>query len=717
MKKISLLIIVIIIYSFNIALAQAPAIEWQNTIGGSDDEQLKSIQQTSDGGYILGGYSRSGISGDKTEASQGNRDYWVVKLDGSGAISWQNTIGGSMADDLKSIQQTTDGGYILGGESWSGISGDKTEANQGEGDYWVVKLDGTGNIVWQNTIGGSGNDGLRSIRQTSDGGYILGGDSASGISGDKTETSQGNTDYWVVKLDGSGAISWQNTIGGSGNDFLYSIQQTSDGGYILCGESASGISGDKTEVVQGSKDYWVVKLDGTGNIVWQNTIGGNSEDAPLSIQQTSDGGYILCGYSSSGISGDKTEANLGGTDYWIVRLDGTGNIVRQNNIGGNSADAPYSIQQTSDGGYILGGYSNSGISGDKTEASQGSYDYWVVKLDGTGNIVWQNTIGGISSDYLLCLQQTTDGGYILGGRSQSGISGDKTEVSQGGDDYWVVKLENDTPPSVNISGNLRDGSNNPIAGAAVAFSNGGATVITSSSGYYATSVSNGWSGTSTATKGSWTFTPTSYTYSPLTSDKTNQNYVGTAAPSSVKISGYVRDNVNIGIGGVDVAFSNGGATVTTNATGHYLTSVSSGWSGTSTATKTGWVFTPVSYTYPVINTNQTGQDYVGRDVILGVNDINSLPTDFTVLPAYPNPFNPSTTISYGLGSDSYVSIQIYDITGQLITTLLNGDQHQGWHSVIWNGTNNHDAQVPAGIYLSRIASDNEVKTTKLMLLK
>jgi len=435
MKTLALLFILLT------ATVQAQEIEWQNTIGGNYTDQLYSIQQTTDGGYILGGWSESYISGDKTENSFGGSDYWVVKLDSIGNIQWQNTIGGNSGDVLYSFQQTTDGGYILGGVSTSNISGDKTENSQGYIDYWVVKLDASGNIQWQNTIGGNSDDYLTSIQQTTDGGYILGGWSNSNISGDKTENSQGYYDYWVLKLDPTGNIQWQNTIGGSINDQLYSIQQTIDGGYILGGWSNSNISGDKTENSQGT-DYWVVKLDASGNIQWQNTIGGSFLDYLNCMQQTSDGGFILAGSSQSGISGDKTEDSQGGSDYWVVKLDAFGNIQWQNSIGGNSDDYLTSIQQTIDGGYILGGYSNSGISGDKTENYQGLYDYWVVKLDATGNIQWQNTIGGNSWDELISIQQTNDGGYILGGHSSSGISGDKTENSQGDYDYWVVKLTN-----------------------------------------------------------------------------------------------------------------------------------------------------------------------------------------------------------------------------------------------------------------------------------
>ena len=425
---------------YNTTQAQIPAIEWQNTIGGSGYDQIESIIQTTDGGYLLGGYSDSNSSGDKTENSQGGRDYWVAKLNASGSITWQNTIGGSGQDYLYSVIQTLDGGYLLGGHSTSSISVDKTENSQGSWDYWVVKLDAAGSIIWENTIGGNNGEQLNSIIQTTDGGYLLGGYSASSISGDKTENSQGGADYWVVKLDTSGSIIWQNTIGGSSDDIITSIIQTTDGGYLLGGYSASSISGDKTENSLGSKAYWVVKIDAAGTITWQNTIAGNGFDELNSIIQTQDGGYLLGGHSGSNISGDKTENSQGGDDYWVVKLDAVGSITWQNTIGGNNTDYLTSIIQTTDGSYLLGGYSASNSSGDKTENSQGSYDYWVVKLDASGSITWQNTIGGGSYEELNSIIQTTDGGYLLGGVSVSPISGDKTENTQGGVDYWVVKL-------------------------------------------------------------------------------------------------------------------------------------------------------------------------------------------------------------------------------------------------------------------------------------
>jgi len=232
-----------------------------------------------------------------------------VKLDTSGAILWQNTIGGNSTDILNSIQQTIDGGYVLGGWSNSNSWGDKTENSQGGVDYWVVKLDASGAIQWQNTIGGSDDDILYSIQQTSDGGYVLGGSSVSNISGDKTENSQGADDYWVVKLDASGALQWQNTIGGSSYDYLRSIQQTSDGGYVLGGFSWSDSTGNKTENSQGGLDYWVVKLCGADLTYTSQSIICEGDSALIfSIYQSTAGTYY------------NTLTNINGCDSIIAAI-------------------------------------------------------------------------------------------------------------------------------------------------------------------------------------------------------------------------------------------------------------------------------------------------------------------------------------------------------------------------------------------------------------
>ncbi len=416
-----------------------PVKQWDARFGGNSSDYFYSHQQTSDGGYILGGETQSGISGDKTEASRGGVDYWIVKTDSNGVKEWDVRFGGSSHDFFRSLQQTSDKGYILGGFSESGISGDKTQASNGGRDFWIVKIDSNGIKQWDASFGGSSNEDLELLKQTSDGGYILGGFSVSGISGDKTQALRGKVDYWIVKVNSNGVKEWDASFGGSEDDLLFSIHQTNDQGYILGGLSYSGISGDRTQASRGNADYWIVKVDSGGGKQWDAAFGGNSNDYMRSLKLTGDDGYVLGGISQSGISGEKTKASQGDWDYWVVKIDSSGQKQWDASFGGAGWDELGSLQQTSDGGYILGGYSNSGISGDKTQASRGGFDVWIVKTDDNGNKQWDASFGGNAGDDG-DIQQTSDGGYILGGNSSSGVSGDKTQTSRGDVDYWMVKL-------------------------------------------------------------------------------------------------------------------------------------------------------------------------------------------------------------------------------------------------------------------------------------
>lgn len=422
------------------SFAQDPAIEWQKTIGGNAADVMTSFEPTNDGGYIIGGYTASNISGEKTENSNGQLDIWIVKINASGTIQWQNTIGGSGDDFVNVVKQTSDGGYIVLAGSDSSISGDKTENSRGGLDYWIIKLTNTGAIDWQKTYGGANPDFDVFGQQTSDGGYVVAGYSDSGATGDKTEASNGQRDYWVLKLNATGNIVWQNAIGGSLVDRVQAAIQCADGNYVIGGFSFSPVSGDKTETNYGGSDYWIVKLDTSGNIIWQNTIGGSASDAFRDLIQTADGGYLLGGYSLSNISGEKTENSNGDYDYWIVKLSSTGAIEWQNTIGGAGIDYLRDVKQLNDGSYMIAGYSNSNVSGDKTENSNGGYDYWIVKLNASGTVVSQNSIGGSADESGPFILPMSDGGFMMACASASSISGDKSENSRGLEDYWIFKV-------------------------------------------------------------------------------------------------------------------------------------------------------------------------------------------------------------------------------------------------------------------------------------
>ncbi|HYV94895.1 MAG TPA: T9SS type A sorting domain-containing protein [Chitinophagales bacterium] len=421
-----------------------PSIEWAKCLGGNSDDFGYSVQQTIDGGFIVAGSSMSN-NGD-VSGNHGYHDVWIVKLDSAGNIIWQKSFGGSAGDFAYSIQQTLEGGFIIAGWSNS-IDGDVT-GNHGNDDYWIVKLDMSGALVWQKSLGGSGNDQAQSVQQTTDSGFIVAGFSFSN-DGD-VSGNHGYGDYWIVKLDTEGNLEWQKCLGGSANDQAHSISTTTDGGFVVAGYSFSNdfdVSGN-----HGGSDYWIVKLSSIGNLEWQKSLGGSDNEQGYSIQQATDGSFIVAGHSFS--NDGNVSGNHGSCDYWIVKIDMDGNIVWQKSLGGTSDDRAYSIQLTSDGGFIIAGspVSNNGdVSG-----NHGFLDYWLIRLDTNGNLIWQKCLGGSRGDLTFAVQQTSDNGFIVAGNSISN-DGDVTGWHEGYyvmyygadtifySDYWIVKLSSDIP--------------------------------------------------------------------------------------------------------------------------------------------------------------------------------------------------------------------------------------------------------------------------------
>lgn len=386
-------------------------------------------------------------------------------------ILWEKSYGGIHADYLFDAQPTADYGFILAGSSLSNKTGNKTDDNHGDLDYWIWKMNEKGDLEWQKSIGGSGFDLLQSIKNTRDGGFILAGTSGSNSGFQKGEACKGITDFWVIKLDATGQEQWQRTIGGSGQDELICAFQTKDGGYILGGSSSSNpapISNAKpdgkstattkadlyakSEKSRGNMDYWVVKLNKEGVIEWQKTYGGQYADLLRSMEQTNDLGFILVGYSSSPISGDKTDANKGVGDYWVIKINDVGEIQWQNSYGAEGDDQPYLIHQTKDGGYIVGGNSSSKnvLTPQGGIVSNGT-DYWVLKLDTQGGVIWSKTYDFGKVDILTSLVENEDNTYLIGGHAKTesgrsivnkvakaaGVSKEKDGV----DDYIALKID------------------------------------------------------------------------------------------------------------------------------------------------------------------------------------------------------------------------------------------------------------------------------------
>lgn len=428
----------------------AQDILWEKSYGGKHSDYLFDAQPTPDYGFILAGSSLSKKTGNKTDDGNGDLDYYIWKMDEKGNLDWQKSFGGSGADLLQSIRLTKDGGFILAGTSDSQKGLHKKDSCRGHEDFWIIKLNAKGAEQWQRTIGGSGQELLQSIMPTSDGGYIVGGSSSSNKSGKlhnglndlfgKKEDSYGGLDFFVVKLDSKGEIEWQKSYGGQYADELRSIVQTRDGGFLLGGSSNSPDSGNKNEKSYGESDYWILKLDRKGELEWQKTYGGAGDDQLQSVLQSKDGNYLLAGSSSSGTGGNKNASNGKGSDFWLIKIDPIGEILWQETYDIGKADLLTTIQENADGSLLLGGHAQTEVSDSKKKDREGINDYVLIKTNGKGEEQWTQTVGSGGEDILRKAIETRDGGYLLAGTSTGTASRDRNS-GQGRNDFWVVKLK------------------------------------------------------------------------------------------------------------------------------------------------------------------------------------------------------------------------------------------------------------------------------------
>ncbi len=401
-------------------------IDWSYNYGGSQRDWGNDLEITSDGGYIMVGYTKS----DDFDVSNNNGDwdFWIIKLNEEGQLQWEKNYGGSLNDEATSVQQTSDGGYIVAG-STSSDNGD-ISFNNGDEDFWVIKLDPSGNLEWEKTYGGTEVDRAESIKPLADGGFIVAGFSAS-QNGDVSD-NYGNFDFWVFKISSTGTIEWEQNYGGSGPDWAYEVELADDGGFVVVGSTIS----DDFDVSEnhGFYDYWILKIDASGMIEWTKNYGGAGEDRSYDIHKTNDGGYIVGGSTYS--TNLDVSNNFGGSDYWILKLDSNGDLLWENNYGGSGSDWVWSIDLTDDNGFVICGRSNS--SDGMVNDSKGNRDFWVVKINAVGEVEWTNSFGGTSAEVAYAVHQTDDEGYIIAGYSESD---DVDVIDNYGDwDYWVVKI-------------------------------------------------------------------------------------------------------------------------------------------------------------------------------------------------------------------------------------------------------------------------------------
>jgi hypothetical protein len=461
------------------AAAQPPDSLWSRSFGGPQDDNCYAMQQTGDGGYILAGSTNS--------FGAGGYDFWIVKTDVNGDSLWSRTFGGSADDQCYSVQQTTDGGYVLAGTTRS--------FGAGGYDYWLIKTDDMGLLQWSRTFGGMNQEWCNSVQQTADGGYIL--------AGCTTSFGAGFQDFWLVKTDAHGDSLWSRTYGGDRISGCNSVAQIPDGGYILAG--VTYLRG------AGGSDCWLIKTNSSGDSLWSRTFGSAGDDDCNAVIPTVNGGFALAGAGA----------------FLMLKTDSAGLLDwSQSGSGEYGPDAGVSIGNCTDGGYFL--------AGSRLNSEAFEYDFALAKTDSIGNPLWSRTFDGGAVSYCYASAQTSDGGYLLAGH---------LFVSNASNyNFWIVKT----------------------------------------------------------------------------------------APEEMAVNPAIR----------------------------------------------------------------------------------IIPRKNTLCSAYPNPFNGSTRIRYDLDRQSKVQLQIFDLQGRLVTTLLDDISKPGQHEIHWNADN-----LSSGTYFVRLQTPSDVHTEKLLLLK
>ncbi len=411
---------------------------WFTNYGGTNSEVARSIAETPDGGTIILGHSLSddGEVGDNF----GGVDFWLVKTDANGALEWERNYGGSSTDNGKSILTTSDGGYLICGETFSNDG--EVGGTAGSFDFWVLKVDAFGNIQWNRLYGGSSAENLEKVESTPDGGYILVGTTSS-ANGD-INTNQGLSDGWILKIDNMGTVEWSRTLGGSLEDALSFVQNTNDGGYIVAGNSFSsdGIIGTNN----GSLDAIVYKLDALGNIQWGRNFGGSDLDYALCVRQTVDGGYIVSGVSNSS-DGDFL-TNKGASDTFVIKLNADGSTDWIKTYGGTAEDEGSNILCYPDGTYIM--VANTFSFDFDINRNNGLGDIWMVRLQNDGTIATEDNFGGSMTEFIYDARFAPDGSILLCGFSESNNGNLPGNNGQG--DFWAARfgVPTDVPPSIQL---------------------------------------------------------------------------------------------------------------------------------------------------------------------------------------------------------------------------------------------------------------------------
>ena len=382
---LALLLLTALAWGLGVAFAQ-PTEEWSVTLGGSGDEFAHAVLQSGDGGFIMAGETRSFGAGEK--------DAWLVKLDSGGNEVWSRTFGGSQSDIAYAVQATSDGDFILAGETHS--AGDETSS---DGRFWLIRTDSDGHLDWERSFPDTAG-AARAVRQTPDGGFILAGSSS---------TADGEA-VRLVRTDSEGQMQWSRTLDEISGATAHDLAIAPDGGLIIAGTSSSD---------DGASDALVIRTDSEGALLWSRSFGGSYNDEARSLVLTSDGGFALAGFTWS--------TGAGQSDFWLIKTSDSGEQQWERTYGGVFRDSAHSLVRTADDGFALAGWS---------ESFRGGGRFWVVKTDSEGLLQWSSSrqaSAGSASEAAgaRAIHQTSDDGFVVAGWAGS---------IRGARDVMVVKL-------------------------------------------------------------------------------------------------------------------------------------------------------------------------------------------------------------------------------------------------------------------------------------
>lgn len=438
MKKIILLLALVLLFSCTKEANSAVDEEnpflgekmWSKTVGGSDFEEIHGVIATQDGGFVVVGDTKSS-NGDITDKRYALEDIWLSKYDADGTMIWSKTYGGTKDDLGYSVVENPDGTLVVAGYSKS--SDGEVSSNLGMHDFFIFKTDTQGNLIWSKSNGFMSHDHAHKIITTSDGGYfVVGYVDYAGLGKSSRGVLHGVGEFYGQKLDANGNIVWDNYFGGTQNDRAFDVVEANDGGFVLVGYSESNdFDADDNK---GSYDYWVVKVDAVGSLVWKKSYGGSELDQAYGIAKNTNNTYIITGTSNS--TDGAISSNKGANDVWIISIDDNGALLWEKSYGGSGFDTSNSIRRIANGNFLIAGHTRS-IDGEITE-NKGENDFWAFTISPTGKMLWQKTFGGSNFDFGYDATELKDKGFVIVGQTQSNDL-DAT-LNKGLSDLLIIKV-------------------------------------------------------------------------------------------------------------------------------------------------------------------------------------------------------------------------------------------------------------------------------------